>query len=96
MLNSEWVNAIVSPSIQWPASRITSAMPDELRHERERLLLDLGGRLQEADHETDRQRDAEDRRGELRREQDRLHRDVDDCVIRHWRFLRGQLSWASG
>ena len=89
MLNSEWVNAIVSPSIQCPASRITSATPGELRHERERLLLDLRGRLEQADRRDRSPSDTtEDRRRELGREQDRLHRDVDDCVIGHGELLR--------
>jgi hypothetical protein len=49
----------------------------QLRHERQRLLLDLRRRLDQADEQADRERHAEHGRRELRREQDRLHCDVD-------------------
>ena len=98
MLNSEWVNAIVCAEHPVAGEQDHERDAGELRHERQRLLLDLRRRLQQPDHETDRQRDAEDRRRELRREQDRLHRDVDDCVIGHGRSFDDGIvgRWAIG
>src|SRR3954447_8827582 len=61
---------------------------DDLRDERERLLLDLRDRLEDRDHQADHQAGEEHRRGHLHG--DRHHRDdeADDGVLRHvWNEL---------
>ena len=54
MSNSPCVNPIIWDSIQWPAMHDDERDAGELRHERQRLLLELRRRLQEADEQTDR------------------------------------------
>src|SRR3954453_7475066 len=56
---------------------------DHLRHEGQRLFLDLGRRLEQRDHETDQQRGQQDRSGHLRRHQHRLGGDLGDVGVSH-------------
>ena len=57
--------------------------PDELGHEGERELLDLGHRPHERDDEPDDQGRNEDRGAELERDQHGLERDVEDAAVGH-------------
>src|SRR3954454_11780617 len=59
---------------------------DHLGDERQRLLLDLRGRLEQRDHEPDQQRRQQDRCGDLGGEQHRLQREVGDLGVSHRRY----------
>src|SRR5688572_4218722 len=55
----------------------------ELRDEGQRHLLDLGDGLQQRDPEADREGHEQDRRAELRGDDDRLEGDLEDGGVRH-------------
>src|SRR3954453_4723174 len=56
---------------------------DHLRHEGQRLFLDLGRRLEQRDHEADQQGRQQDRGGDLRADQHRLGGDLGDVGVAH-------------
>src|SRR3954451_9710112 len=56
---------------------------DHLRHEGQRLFLDLGRRLEQRDHEPDQQGGEQDRGGDLGADQHRLGGDLGDVGVGH-------------
>jgi hypothetical protein len=62
-----------------------AAHEDELRHEGERLLLDLGDRLDDRDHQAHAQRDEQHGRRDHERGHDCVAGEVDDELVGHGR-----------
>ena len=75
----------IDERVQHPVSADENRHPnrDDLGDERQREFLNLGGRLEHRDAESHTQAGQQHRRAQLRRDDHRLQRDVQDSGIGH-------------